>query len=147
MTDEYMSPEQYENWKNKLAGIKEPPTKPQPMPPTIAQEKRKEIIENWNNKPEIKSNHIRAIDENEEKRKSRNSKVAWFIALTFLIGVLIFAYFSYYDSYKSNIACGNVTCGNTDCAPCPAYNLSCGDCSLTCPGFPNNINVVLKNQS
>lgn len=151
MTDEFMTPEQWAAFKRSISGQNNQ-SAPQSAPGQIrpmSPEKKKEEINTWNGNPINKLNHIRAIDEDEERRKTRNSRVIWFIAFILLAGVLVFAYFSYYDAFKSNVICGNmsVTCEKTECTPCQSCgNVTCG-CSLTCPGFPNNINVILKNQS
>lgn len=113
------------------------------------EEKKRKAIENWNERPEIKDNKIKAIDSNKEKSIS-NGK---YKLLNIFAGIGVFAlliiagafgimgYTIYKDgSLRSSVTqiCGgiNVTLAPTECPSltCPDIpETSCPTCQVNCP--------------
>ena len=129
MVDEYMNQDDYE--KMKL------PTN-QPSPQQI----KKTYIEANNKK--LNPNGLSIIDIDE-----KNSKIVWYVAIALIVFVAGFLYFSSNEAYKSDIVCAgsNLTAicegysFNCSCPPCPSNSVSCPPC----PNFPNELNVIIKN--
>jgi len=111
--------------------------------PTI--DEKEKVINEWNNKPEIKQNQIEAIDKTKYK-KIRNSelKVMHVLGMFGVLALLIIACSVGYSVYVSgslvpkfltNMTCESQSCineCNKDCPSCNCQNISipkCPDCS------------------
>ena len=125
-----LTTEEYEARKNQ-------PEENQPAKPLSKEEK----VELWNEK--YGKDEFEVID----KKARNNSKIAWFIAIIFLIGTLGFLYFSNQEAYKSVISfnpnitavCEETIC-NSNCPACPTVN--CGDCNV-----PDELKVEIINST
>ena len=79
--------------KEKLAREGYQESTPRPIP----QEQKRELIQNWNNKPEIRENNIRAVDLDDFKVISmRFYKILWWIIIFLFIISAIFLYRTIY---------------------------------------------------
>lgn len=128
--------------KQEIAGEQSQPRR-HPFP----EEQKRELIEEWNNKPEVKLNNIEAIDKNKKKPvKKERYKLLMFLAIIGTIALLIiagavgiFGYIAYQDGTFINpiaLTCGNTTLNveSTTCPEYPSINIpSCPSCQVTCP--------------
>jgi len=127
-----LTPKEYEARKNQLA------TEEQAKPLS-----KEEKVKLWN------ENYGKDDFEVIDKKARNNSKIAWFIAIIFLIGTLGFLYFSNQEAYKTVISfnpnitavCEETIC-NSNCPACPNVTMICGDCNV-----PDELKVEIINST
>lgn len=118
---------------------------------------KEEQINQWNEKPEIKNNKIKAIDtENYKEIKKGSLKLKNVLAFFGIVALLVIAaavgtlaYIAYTDGTfleePLEIICGENTCGEQSCVnTCNKIcgNITCGDCI-----FPEELVISYKNET
>ena len=124
--------------------------------PKYSNEKKEEMIENWNDNPKVKNNGIEAIDTKKKKPiKKGNYFVLIILAFLGILALLVVAGAIGYSTYKTGnwilpADCGNTTvsCGDNSCPTCTSCpdlgcpETICGDCN-----FPDYLEVSLLNET
>jgi hypothetical protein len=141
------SAKKVEDWKKESFPVKD----------DSEEERKRQRISSWNNKPEVKESGIEAIDKDNTlpvpKRKFQLMKILTIVGIVSLIGILligaVFAYLAWDGKLKDATS---LVCGNTNVTVVPAeINLqptNCGDCNcpnLSCPA--DNIRLYCRNET